>query len=153
MFESGGTDQEDKIMAPGDKFYWTLNDKTYEANQAFFSAHLGPNATWDIIGASGRIVDGNLFQFSISIPYEGEVLIEKTYKLGEDKGFRVSHFHSPPPPELEPVSTSADDAELTIRLDPINGIATGDFNANFFRGGYRLKPEGTFKVTRLSADK
>ena len=152
MFESGGTDQEDKTMAPGDQFYWTLNDITYGAKQAFFTAQLGAIKIWEIIGASGSIVEGNLFQITISIPYEGEVLIEKTYKLGENQGFSVSHFHSAPP-ELEPVSTSADDAELTIRLDPINGIATGDFNANFYRGGYRLKPEGAFKMTRLSADK
>ena len=143
-----GTANQDKIMAPGDKFYWTLDDKTFEADNAFFRAQLGAIKTWDISGSSGRIMDGDYFQFFISIPYE-EVLIEKTYILWESEGFRMIHTHSVPP-ELNPVATPAYDAELTIRLDPAKGIAEGDFNAKFLiREGYRLEPKGAFKVTKV----
>jgi hypothetical protein len=84
------------------------------------------------------------------VPYIDDNVLEYTYKLGDGKDLHVSHMHSIPAPDgfIGFRSVDADDAELTIRLDPVKGTVQGDFNALFKSHGYRLFPQGTFKLIR-----
>ncbi|MBS4078100.1 hypothetical protein [Pseudomonas rustica] len=90
------------------------------------------------------------FSFIFSVPYLNEDLTERTYKLGDGQGLSFSHSHSVPAPSGGTAFTSinADEAELTIRLDRTSGTVTGDYFATFKSRRYRLRPEGTFQLTR-----
>lgn len=138
-----------RVMTTGESFRWDFDGKTVHADRASFGANLGGpgREMWNIQGTTGSMLDGTYFSFQISVPYQGEGLLEKTYKIGDGQDLYIVHFHSVPPVPNWTI-TQADDAELTIRLDPVEGIVQGDFNANFYRGGYRLKPSGTFQLKR-----
>ena len=138
-----------KSQAAGNDFHWRFTGEPINAESTIFRADLAGPAIkhWIFYGSTGSTVNGTFFAFQFSVPYEGEGLLEKTYKIGDGQWFYVFHIHSvPPAPNF--TSTLADKAELTIRLDPAKGTVHGDFNAIFYSGGYRMNPIGTFDLKR-----
>jgi hypothetical protein len=145
--------KENSIQAPGNDFHWSLGaDPIPAENTTFFRSLFEPTGekSWVFDGSTGSGDEENFFSFLLMVPYIDDNVLEYTYKLGDGKGLHLSHSHSiPAPPGFTGFRTvDADDAELTITLDPIKGTVQGDFNAIFKSEGYRLKPNGTFKLTR-----
>ncbi|WP_283183764.1 hypothetical protein [Pseudomonas svalbardensis] len=139
------------IQAPGNDFHWNFGSEVTRAEKTLFFLHEFPptgELSWVMSGITGTLDDENYFSFKVSVPYIDDTLLERTYKLGDE--LDVSHSHSiPAPPGFTGFRfVDADNAELTIRLDPIKGTVQGDFNAIFRSEGYRLNPNGTFKLTR-----
>ena len=138
-----------KSQAAGNDFHWRFTGEPIYAESTLFTAFRGGPGidNWVFQGSTGKTEDGTFFALQFSVPYEGEDLLEKTYKIGDGQQLTVFHFHSvPPAPNF--TSTLAEKAELTIRLDPVKGTVHGDFNANFYSGGYRMNPVGTFDLKR-----
>ncbi|MBD9610285.1 hypothetical protein IB245_02090 [Pseudomonas sp. PDM02] len=138
-----------KSQAAGDDFHWRFTGAPIYAEFTLFRAFLGGTGidNWVFYGSTGSTDHGTFFALQFLVPYEGDDLLEKTYKIGDGQQLTVFHFHSvPPAPNF--TSILADKAELTIRLDPVKGTVHGDFNANFDREGYRMNPIGTFDLKR-----
>ncbi|MFJ7106665.1 hypothetical protein ACIQU2_03375 [Pseudomonas sp. NPDC098740] len=143
--------QKKKIQAEGNQFLWHFNDpNTVAESTSFHKGYFPPTGeySWGFSGSTGSGDEENFFSFLIMVPYLGEDVLEYTYKLGDGKDLHFSHTHSiPAPPGFTGFRVvDADDAELSIRLDPIKGTVQGDFNATFKT--YRLNPNGTFKLKR-----
>jgi hypothetical protein len=145
--------KEDRIQAAGNDFHWSFGgDPIYAESTSFHRALFQPTGevSWVFSSSTGSIAEGNFFGFQLMVPYIDDSVLEYTYKLGDGKDLHVSHLHSIPtsPGYIGVKTVDADDAELTIRLDPVNGTVQGDFNALFKSDGYRLFPQGTFKLIR-----
>lgn len=134
-------------------FHWSFGAELINAQHSSFDYSVFPptgEESWVFAGSTGSLDEENYFSFLLSVPYLDEDLMEYTYKLNDGKGLHVAHIHSiPAPPGFTGFATvDADDAELTIRLDRTTSTVTGDFTATFKSEGYRLWPNGTFKLTR-----
>lgn len=141
----------DRIQAMGNDFQWSLGGNLSKATAtAFYRSLFQPTGeeSWIFSGSTGSADEENYFSFLLSVPYLGDEVLERTYKLGDGHGLHFSHSHSiPAPPGFTGFRTvNPDDAELSIVLDPIKGTVQGDFNARFKT--YRLNPNGTFKMIR-----
>ena len=145
--------KENSVQSPGNDFHWNLGaNPVYAGRTAFYQGLFEPTGerSWVFNGSTGSTDEENFFGFLLMVPYIDNNVLEYTYKLGDGKDLHVSHIHSIPAPDggIGFRTVDADDAELTIRLDPVNGTVQGDFNALFKSRGYRLFPQGTFKLTR-----
>ena len=143
--------KENSVQSPGNDFHWSLGaDPVYAGRTAFHRSLFEPTGerSWVFNGSTGSGDEENYFSFLLMVPYIDDNALEYTYKLGDGKGLHLSHAHSIPAPDggIGFRTVDADDAELTIRLDPIKGTVQGDFNANFKT--YRLNPNGTFNLKR-----
>lgn len=139
------------IQAPENDFHWNFGSEVTRAEKTLFFLYEYPptgELSWTISGSTGTFDEENYFGFGMSVPYIDDTLLERTYELSDELHF--SHIHSIPalPGYIGYRVVDADNAELTIRLDPIKGTVQGDFNAIFKSEGYRLNPNGTFKLTR-----
>ncbi|WP_434707712.1 hypothetical protein J3P75_18125 [Pseudomonas sp. R1-1] len=148
--------KEGSIKRTSDDFHWNYGKEPINAQDCSFYYSVFPptgEKSWVIAGSTGKPVDGNFFAFLISVPYLDEDLMEYTYKLNDGQGLHFGHLHSvPAPPGFEGVTiVDADDAELTLRLDRKAGYVTGEFRALFKSHGYRLLPNGTFKMKRTDS--
>ncbi|MFJ2364702.1 hypothetical protein ACIPIN_13580 [Pseudomonas sp. NPDC087697] len=135
------------VQSPDNNFNWNFGGSIIEADRTLFMLHTFPGTgerEWLFTGLTGTPVQGNVFEFGIAVPYIDDDVMERTYTL--EDGLSFSHMHSIP---ILPGAVSfvyADSAELTIRLDPINGTVQGDYKATFRT--HRLMPGGTFKLKR-----
>lgn len=145
--------KQNMIQPAGNDFHWSLGAEPIHAGQSLFVYHRSEvtgDESWVFGGSNGSGQEQNFFAFHLTVPYLDTDLLECTYKLGDGQGLHVSHIHSiPAPPGFEGFQTvDADDAELTIRLDRTTGTVRGDFIATFKSEGYRLWPNGTFRLSR-----
>ncbi|MFJ2537259.1 MULTISPECIES: hypothetical protein [unclassified Pseudomonas] len=145
--------KQNSVQPATHDFHWSFNAGPIYAQDSSFHYSVFPptgKESWVFSGSTGTGEEENYFALLLSVPYLDEDLMEYTYKLNDGQGLHVSHIHSiPAPPGFTGFATvDADDAELTIRLDRKTGTVTGNFTATFKSAGYRLKPDGTFKLTR-----
>jgi hypothetical protein len=143
--------KENTIQVPGDEFNWNFEGKPiYAKDTSFYRSLFEPTGeeSWVFAGSIGLGDEENYFSFLLMVPYIDDNLLEQTYKLGDGQDLHLSHTHSiPAPPGFTGFRVVyADDAELTITLDPVKGIVEGDYNAKFKT--YRLSPNGTFNLKR-----
>ena len=132
-----------------DDFHWDYGQGPTYAERTFFRLALfGPNKDWSFGGTIGSVEEENVFSYQFMVPYVDDTVLEQTYKLGESKDFHAKFMQSigAPPGFTGFRLVDADDAELTIRLDPKEGTIQGDFNATYKFS--RLKPIGTFKLKK-----
>ena len=136
--------------APGNDFHWNLGNDLVHATMTQFTRErpLPGMDDWLFYGATGSLADNTFFAFQFTVPYQGEELLERTYKLGDGAGLSSFHIYSPPSPPYHYYSVGADEAELSIRLDPASGTVRGDFIAKYTRDGIQLKPTGVFNLKR-----
>jgi hypothetical protein len=143
--------EENKIQVPGDDFNWSFAGEPVCAQQTIFYRSLFEptgEESWVFSGSIGSGDEMNYFSFLLLVPYIDDNLLEQTYKLGDGQDMHASHTHSiPAPPGFNGFRVVyADDAELTITLDPVKGTVKGDYNAIFKTD--RLNPSGTFNLKR-----
>jgi hypothetical protein len=94
---------------------------------------------------TGTDEEGDVHGYLFSIYQTGD-LIEQTFTLEDGLFMRFFKSHKVGN-AYGRLFTSPDSAELALRLDPITGIALGDYKA-LFRSDpeARLAPSGTFKL-------
>ncbi|WP_223511732.1 hypothetical protein [Pseudomonas sp. GL-B-19] len=139
------------IQAPGNDFHWNFGDDPKQAEHTtFYRSLFEPTGeeSWVFDGSTGSGDEENLYSFLLMVPYIDDNVLENTYKLRDGQKLHVSHTYSiPAPPGFTGFRVvDADDAELTIHLDPIKGTVQGDFNAVFKT--HRMNPNGTFQLKR-----
>jgi hypothetical protein len=144
--------KQKNIVVPTEVFHWSYGAESIHAEDAvaYYSKFEGTGEeSWVFSASIGSIEDENHLGYLLSVPYSDQDIIDRTYKLGDDDRFHVSHSHSiPAPPGFSGVRVvTADNAELTIRLNRAKRTVTGDFVATFKSDGYRLKPSGHFELT------
>lgn len=133
-----------------DTFQWRLGDKRKTAEfSSFYQGEFLGELYWAISGGTGNFDDENYFAFSMTLPYQSDKTLTGVYHL--DQGLTCVHSHwIPAPPGFIGMATvDADSATLSIKYDPETDIATGSFEALFKSNRYRLKPKGTFTMTRV----
>ncbi|ROM71086.1 hypothetical protein BK653_04200 [Pseudomonas brassicacearum] len=128
---------------------WNLGGNPVVASRAYFYLHEYPptgEKSWAFNGSTGSLQEENLFVFGFSVPYINEEVFDNSYTM--DGGLFFYHGHSIPAPEgfYGYTTVNADSAELTVRLDPVNETAKGNFTAIFKAPGYRMNPTGTFDL-------
>lgn len=131
-------------------FRWHLGTgNTVSASKTFFhETEEGGWHDWFIGGDTGTPAENNVFSFGFLIPYETENPLEKTYTLEDELLF--THGRSAPDHYGRQDFFTPQNAELTIRLDRINGTVKGDFNGEFITNCYHLKLTGTFDLSLTS---
>lgn len=132
------------------QFHWKFgSNPEVAAERSLFYLHEYPptgELSWSISGSTGSISGGDYFAYSMSFPYINDAPLKATYTLKDKLSFR--HSHSIPAPDgFDGWSVvDADEATLTIDLDPAKGIAVGTFEAKFKSHGYRTQPIGRFNL-------
>lgn len=137
-----------KEVAPGNEFYWFLDDQRIDAPNSIFELSEFPSTgekSWLMYGWTGTPEDADIFMFSVSIDYIDERPIDAVYSTSEGD-LNCSHSFTNDSGGFATIN--ADDATLTIKLDPKSGIAIGDFNATFTKKGSILKPRVKFQLNR-----
>ncbi|MGN8141916.1 hypothetical protein ACTJK3_13540 [Pseudomonas sp. 22105] len=135
---------------PANEFYWTFGSNpevTAERSLFYLFTYLPTGEQfWSILGAIGSISSGNYFAYNMSFPYIDGAPLKATYTLKDKLSF--SHGSSIPAPEgFEGWRVvKADEATLTIDLDPAKGTAVGTFEAKFKSHGFRTQPIGHFNL-------
>ncbi|WP_127797435.1 hypothetical protein [Pseudomonas syringae] len=138
------------VSVSTNEFLWQFGtNPEVKAEGSFFSLRVFPptgEKTWSFHGFIGLISSKNYFAFSFSFPYIDDSPFEATFTLNDK--LHLTHTHSSyAPPGFDGFTVvDADEATLTIKLDPAKNIATGDFEATFKTGGYRLHPKCRFNM-------
>ena len=133
-----------------DQFQWRLGDKQKTAEfSSFYQGEFLGELYWAISGGTGNFDDENYFAFSMTLPYQSDETLTGVYHLVQGLTCVHSHWIPAPPGFIGMATVDADSATLSIKYDPETDIATGSFEALFKSHGYRLKPKGTFTMTRV----
>ena len=122
------------------------NGELITAQSSLFTID-GGRTSWSFTGRTGSYSSENNFSVTLLIPYNGEELFERTYKLGDGQGLESFHqYWLPPFPGFDVIgSDQANNVELTVRLDPRKGTAEGNFIADFKKR--RVSITGKFNLT------
>lgn len=140
---------KNKEVAPGNQFYWVLDDQRIDAPNSILELLANSETDekrWLMYGWTGTPEDADIFMFSVSIDYIDESPIDAFYSTSEGDLISLHNFTND---SGGFASIKADDATLTIKLDPKSGIAIGDFKATFTKKGSILKPHVKFQLNRV----
>lgn len=134
-----------------EKFEWRLGGKRITAEfSSFYQDEFLGELYWAISGGTGNFDDENYFAFSMTLPYRSDETLTGVYDLKKGLTCVHSHWIPAPPGFIGMATVDADSATLNIiKYDPETDIATGSFEALFKSNRYRLKPKGTFTMTRV----
>jgi hypothetical protein len=139
-----------KPLVSDDRFQWRFGDERTTAKfRSFYQDEFLGQRYWSISGGTGNFDDESYFSFSMTLPYQSDKPLTGVYNLGDGLTFVHSHWIPAPPGFIGMASVDADEAILNIEYNDETDIATGSFEALFKSNRYRLKPKGTFTMTRL----
>lgn len=143
------TPKKSKAQRPENSFTWKFgsNPETTATDTVFTRNEYPPGEkTWLISGSTGTQESEDIFSYAFAIPRTDGAPFKKTFTL--EDGLQFWHGHSIPAPGgfYGYRTVDADEATITIDIDPARGTAKGTFKAAFKSHGYRPQPEGTFNL-------
>lgn len=138
-----------KERVSGNKFYWFLDEQRIDAPNSLIELSESPTTgklTWDMYGWTGTPEEADISLYSVAIAYIDENPIDAVYTTRESN-LDCSHMYSTG--DGEATFIDAEDATLTLKLDPVSGIAIGNFDATFIKNGSTLRPKVKFHLKRI----
>ena len=97
-------------------------------------------------GWTGTPEEADISSFSVSIAYIDENPIDAVYTIREGN---LDCLHMYSTEQGGATVIDAEDATLTLKLDPVSGIAIGNFDATFIKNGSTLRPKVKFHLKRI----
>ncbi|KHA71642.1 hypothetical protein NZ35_19590 [Pseudomonas chlororaphis] len=153
FYNENNASQIDNFEAEDGDFKWEIDSLSTKAQRtSFYKSGTSTNLSWIFYGSVGSVDSENLFGFMLTVPYINEDILEGTYTLA--KGLYCDHRHSINKGGLKGWRViQAEDATLSIKLDPVKGTAEGKFEATFTKTNPDatleiIKPIGTFNLKR-----
>lgn len=138
-----------KERVSGNKFYWFLDDQRIDAPNSLIELSESPTTgelTWSMYGWTGTPEEADISSFSVSIAYIDENPIDAVYTIREGN---LDCLHMYSTEQGGATVIDAEDATLTLNLDPVSGIAIGNFDATFIKNGSTLRPKVKFHLKRI----
>lgn len=138
-----------KERVSGNKFYWFLDDQRIDAPNSLIELSESPTTgelTWSMYGWTGTPEEADISSFSVSIAYIDENPIDAVYTIREGN---LDCLHMYSTEQGGATVIDAKDATLTLKLDPVSGIAIGNFDATFIKNGSTLRPKVKFHLKRI----
>lgn len=144
------TTKQELYPVPPGTFRWRFNTGPAwtEANNASLQRIRIPSGRefWAWEAWTGSNETNDIFFYDFTLDYIDENIIDKTFNLGE-QGLTFTHCYLTSNGNFK--CTDALSAKVSIKLNPKDGISTGDFEATF---GPDLKsPNGVFNLTRQTS--
>ncbi|KJZ44918.1 MULTISPECIES: hypothetical protein [Pseudomonas] len=101
---------------------------------------------WAWNASTGSNNTGDIFLYDFTLDYIDENIIDKTFNLGE-QGLTFTHCYMTSDGHFKCIDALS--AKVSIKLDPKDGISTGDFEATF--SPEFESPNGVFNLTRQTS--
>ncbi|WP_138762338.1 hypothetical protein [Pseudomonas lactis] len=134
-------------QTPNNHFEWTFkNSPTPITAERTAFGPVAHEPLWLFSGATGSQQQKNSSSFVFHIPYLGEAPIDETYIL--DGILRYTHYISGPGGIPGITVIPARKATLTIKLNPVERTAVGNFEAFFDSEYAQYDATGHFSLTR-----
>ena len=128
-------------------FEWTFkNSQTSITAERSIFGHRTQTNTWTFSGAIGDKSTKNFSSYYFHIPYLGEAPIDNTYIL--DGILHYALYISAPGDMPGTTAIPAKHATLTIKLNPVEGTANGNFEASFDSEYAQYDATGHFTLIR-----
>ncbi|QXH79700.1 hypothetical protein [Pseudomonas salmasensis] len=134
-------------QTPNNHFEWTFkgSQTPITAERTAFG-HVEHENFWLFSGSIGSLQEKNSSSFVFYIPYLGEAPIDDTYTL--DGILKYAHYISGPGDIPGVAVIPAKKATLTIKLNPVERTANGNFEASFDSEYAQYDATGHFTLTR-----
>ncbi|WP_434557842.1 hypothetical protein J3P95_16325 [Pseudomonas sp. Z5-35] len=138
--------EKEPRLIEGNSFTWDVGAGLVTAEHTKLILHNHPlDRGWTFYGRTGSGSECTHFSFKLFIPYAGDEVLDATYT--HEGGLSFSHLYSGTLPDFYRLATTKS-AELTIKLDPRRGTATGNFTALIEKEGQEMRPTGAFELIR-----
>lgn len=134
-------------QTPNNHFEWTFkSSQTPITAERTVFGHAEHANDWLFSGSTGSQREKNFSSFIFYIPYLGEAPIDDTYTL--DGILKYAHYISGPGDIPGVAVIPAKKATLTIKLNPVERTANGNFEASFDSEYAQYDATGHFTLTR-----
>lgn len=132
-------------------FEWAFDEENIRATANTFYLSdwgTGEEPLWVFSGSIGEVITDNYVGFLFMIPFLNEDPLERMYLL--EDGLQAQYAYSiPPPPQYHTIRRhEADEATLSVKLDPGAGTAQATFDATFTIDGIQQSATGRFSLLR-----